>query len=421
MAKKEHLNIVFIGHVDAGKSTTVGRILYEAGKIPEQTIKKLREEAEKLGKATFEFAFVMDRLKEERERGVTIDVAHQDFETNKYFFTIIDAPGHRDFVKNMITGASQADAAVLVVSGKDGVQPQTKEHAFLAKVLGINQLIVLISKMDAINYDENRFKEVKEQVEKLLKSIGYDVSKVPIIPASSYFGDNLVKKSDKTPWYNGPTLFESLDALQVPPKPVDKPLRIPIQDVYNVTGHGPVAVGKVETGKLRKGDKLMIMPLGKTVEVKKIETHHEEIEEALPGDNIGFNIKGVERKEIKRGYVAGSVDTPPTVAEEFTAQIVVINHPTAISVGYTPVFHIATSQFPAQILEIVDKRDPKTGQSLGKADFLKTGDVGVVRVKPLKTVVVEKFQDTPALGRFAIRDMGQTVAAGVVLEVKPKQ
>ncbi len=421
MAKKEHLNIVFIGHVDAGKSTTVGRVLYESGKIPEQTIKKLKEEAEKLGKATFEFAFVMDRLKEERERGVTIDVAHQDFETNKYFFTIIDAPGHRDFVKNMITGASQADAAVLVVSGKDGVQPQTKEHAFLAKVLGINQLIVLISKMDAINYDESKFNEVKDQVEKLLKSIGYDVSKVPIIPASSYFGDNLTKKSDKTPWYKGPTLFEALDALQSPPKPVDKPLRIPIQDVYNVTGHGLVAVGKVEAGKLKKGDKVVIMPLNKTAEVKKIETHHEELPEALPGDNIGFNIKGVEKKEVKRGYVAGDPNNPPTVAEEFTAQIVVINHPTAISVGYTPVFHIATSQFPAQILEIVDKRDPKTGQSLGKADFLKTGDVGVVRVKPLKSVVVETFQQTPALGRFAVRDMGQTVAAGVVLEVKKKE
>ena len=421
MAKKEHLNIVFIGHVDAGKSTTVGRILYESGKIPEQTIKKLKEEAEKLGKATFEFAFVMDRLKEERERGVTIDVAHQDFETDKYFFTIIDAPGHRDFVKNMITGASQADAAVLVVSGKDGVQPQTKEHAFLAKVLGINQLIVLISKMDAINYDEKRYNEVKEEVTNLLKSIGYDVSKIPIIPASSYFGDNLVKKSDKTPWYNGPTLFEALDKLVVPPKPVDKPLRIPIQDVYNVTGHGLVAVGKVETGKLRKGEKVVIMPLNKTAEVKKIETHHQEIEEALPGDNIGFNIKGVEKKEVRRGYVAGAVDNPPKVAEEFTAQIVVINHPTAISVGYTPVFHIATSQFPAQIVEIVDKKDRKTGQSLGKVDFLKTGDIGVVRIKPLKNVVVEKFQDTPALGRFAVRDMGQTVAAGVVLEVKEKQ
>ncbi len=421
MAKKEHLNIVFIGHVDAGKSTTVGRILYESGKIPEQTIKKLKEEAEKLGKATFEFAFVMDRLKEERERGVTIDVAHQDFETDKYFFTIIDAPGHRDFVKNMITGASQADAAVLVVSGKDGVQPQTKEHAFLAKVLGINQLIVLISKMDAINYDEKRYNEVKEEVTNLLKSIGYDVSKIPIIPASSYFGDNLVKKSDKTPWYNGPTLFEALDKLVVPPKPVDKPLRIPIQDVYNVTGHGLVAVGKVETGKLRKGEKVVIMPLNKTAEVKKIETHHQEIEEALPGDNIGFNIKGVEKKEVRRGYVAGAVDNPPKVAEEFTAQIVVINHPTAISVGYTPVFHIATSQFPAQIVEIVDKKDRKTGQSLGKVDFLKTGDIGVVRIKPLKNVVVEKFQDTPALGRFAVRDMGQTVAAGVVLEVKEKK
>ena len=274
--------------------------------------------------------------------------------------------------------------------------------------------------MDAVNYDENRFKEVKEQIEKLLKNIGYDVSKIPIIPASAYFGDNLVKKSEKTPWYNGPTLFEALDKLEVPPKPVDKPLRLPIQDVYQITGHGTVAVGRVETGKLKKGDKIIVMPSGKTAEVKKIEMHHQEIEEAIPGDNIGFNVKGIERKEIKRGDVVGHPDNPPTVAEEFTAQIVVINHPTAISVGYTPVFHIATSQFPAQIVEIVEKKDPKTGQSLGKADFLKTGDIGVVKIRPLKPVVVEKFQEFAPLGRFAVRDMGQTVAAGVVLDVKKK-
>jgi len=270
MANKEHLNIVFIGHVDAGKSTTVGRILYETGKVPEQVIKKLREEAEKLGKQTFEFAYVMDRLKEERERGVTIDVAHQDFETNKYYFTIIDAPGHKDFVKNMITGASQADAAVLVVSAKDGVQPQTKEHAYLARALGINQLIVLVSKMDAVDYSKEQYEKVKEEIIKLLKPLGYKVEEIPIIPASAYYGDNLVKKSDKMPWYNGPTLFEALDKLQVPPKPIDKPLRIPIQDVYSITGHGTVPVGRVETGKLRVGDKIIVMPSGATGEVKRM-------------------------------------------------------------------------------------------------------------------------------------------------------
>ncbi|MEM4295493.1 MAG: translation elongation factor EF-1 subunit alpha [Candidatus Anstonellales archaeon] len=417
MAKKEHLNVVFIGHVDAGKSTTVGRILYDSGKIDEQTIKKLREEAEKLGKATFEFAYLMDRLKQERERGVTIEISHQDFETPKYYFTIIDAPGHRDFVKNMITGASQADAAVLVVSGKDGVQPQTKEHAFLAKVLGINQLIVLISKIDAVNYDKVTFEKVKAEVQNLLKGIGYQVDKIPIIPASSYHGDNLMKKSDKMSWYNGPTLFEALDMLSVPKKPVDKPLRLPVQDVYSITGHGLVAVGRVETGVLKTNDKVIVMPSKVQGEVKRIEMHHQELPEAIPGDNIGFNLKGVEKKDIARGYVIGPVSNPPTVVQEFTAQIIVLNHPTAISVGYTPVFHVHTATFPAKIVEIVDKKDPKTGQSLGKSDFLKTGDAGVVKVQPLKPVVVERFQDFPPLGRFAIRDMNMTVAAGVVLDI----
>ncbi len=421
MANKEHLNIVFIGHVDAGKSTTVGRILYETGKVPEQVIKKLREEAEKLGKQTFEFAYVMDRLKEERERGVTIDVAHQDFETNKYYFTIIDAPGHKDFVKNMITGASQADAAVLVVSAKDGVQPQTKEHAYLARALGINQLIVLVSKMDAVDYSKEQYEKVKEEIIKLLKPLGYKVEEIPIIPASAYYGDNLVKKSDKMPWYNGPTLFEALDKLQVPPKPIDKPLRIPIQDVYSITGHGTVPVGRVETGKLRVGDKIIVMPSGATGEVKRIEMHHQEIQEAIPGDNIGFNVKGIDKKQIKRGDVVGHPDNPPTVAKEFTAQIIVLNHPTAMSVGYTPVFHIHTAQFPGRIVEIIDKKDPKTGQSMGKADFVKTGEVAIVKVVPLKPVVIEKFQEFPPLGRFAVRDMGMTVAAGVVLDVTPKE
>lgn len=421
MAKKEHMNIVFIGHVDAGKSTTVGRVLYDSGKVPEQTIKKLKEEAAKVGKATFEFAFVMDRLKEERERGVTIDVAHQDFQTNKYFFTIIDAPGHRDFVKNMITGASQADAAILVVSGKDGVQPQTREHAFLVKVLGVSQLHVLVSKMDAVNFDENKFKEVKGEIEKLLKSIGYDTSKIKIIPASSYHGDNLFKKSTNMAWYKGETLFEVLDTLTVPPKPLDKPLRIPVQDVYQITGHGTVAVGRVESGTLKKGQKVIVMPSGKTSEVKKVEMHHEEVDEAIPGDNIGFNMKGLEKKDMKRGDVIGLPDNPPTVAEEFQAQIVVINHPTALSVGYTPVFHIATSQFPATVTEIVEKKDPKSGQSMGKADFLKTGDVGIVKIKPLKPIALETFQNCAPLGRFAVRDMGQTVAAGVILQITPKK
>jgi len=421
MAKKEHLNLVFIGHVDSGKSTTVGRILYETGAISEQVLNKLKDEAAKVGKATFEFAFVMDALKEERERGVTIDIAHREFETPKYYCTIIDAPGHRDFVKNMITGASQADAAVLQVSVKDGIQPQTKEHAFLAKVLGISQIAVNMNKMDAVAYKKEEYDKVKAEVEKLLKSVGYKTESVHFVPCSGYVGDNLTKKSANTPWYTGPTLLEVIDTFKIPPKPTDKPLRLPIQDVFTITGHGTVPVGRVESGKLKPNEMVIVMPSGAKGEVKKIEMHHQELAEAVPGDNVGFNLKGVDKKDIKRGDVLGPQTNPPKVAEEFTAQIVVLNHPTAISIGYTPVFHIHTAQFAGRITELVEKKDPKTGQTAqAKPDFIKTGDIAVVKIQPLKPVVIEKFSDFPALGRFALRDMGQTVAAGVVLDVKPK-
>ncbi|MDD5317903.1 MAG: translation elongation factor EF-1 subunit alpha [Candidatus ainarchaeum sp.] len=422
MAEKPHMNLVFIGHVDHGKSTTVGRILYDTGALSEQDLKRLKEEADKVGKATFEFAFAMDQLKEERERGVTIDIAHRDFQTQKYYFTIIDAPGHRDFVKNMITGASQADAAVLVCSVKEGVQPQTKEHAFLAKVLGIKQLIVGMNKMDAVNYDHVKFDEVKTQLSAMLKNIGYDVSKIPFVPYSAYAGANVAKKGgDVMPWYSGPTLVECFDKLDVPPKPLDKPLRLPIQDVFTITGHGTVPVGRVETGVMKTGDVVVFMPSGAKGEVKKIEMHHQELSQAQPGDNVGFNVKGVEKKDIRRGEVVGPSSNPPTVAEEFTAQIVVLEHPTAIGKGYTPVFHIHTVQVACTITEILEKKDPKTGQTAQKnPDFIKTGDVAIVKVKPLRPTVVEKFSEFPQLGRFAIRDMGQTVAAGVVLEVVKK-
>ncbi len=420
MAKKEHLNLVFIGHVDSGKSTSVGRILYETGAISEQTLNKLKDEAAKVGKATFEFAFVMDALKEERERGVTIDISHREFETPKYYCTIIDAPGHRDFVKNMITGASQADAAVLVVSVKDGVQPQTKEHAFLAKVLGIGQIAINMNKMDAVGYRQEDYNKVKAEVEKLLIGIGYKVADIKFIPCSGYVGDNLTKKSPNMTWYTGPTLLEVVDTFRVPPKPVDKPLRLPIQDVFTITGHGTVPVGRVESGKMKPGDAVIVMPSGVKGEIKKIEMHHQELAEAVPGDNVGFNLKNVDKKDIKRGDVIGPTSSPPTVAAEFTAQIVVLNHPTAISIGYTPVFHVHTAQFAGRITELVEKKDPKTGASAGKPDFIKTGDVAIVKIQPLKPIVIEKFSDFPPLGRFALRDMGQTVAAGVVLNVTPK-
>lgn len=420
---KPHLNLAFIGHVDHGKSTLVGRMMYEMGAIDEHIIEQYRKEAAAKGKATFEFAWVMDSLKEERERGVTIDIAHQRFDTDKYYFTVVDCPGHRDFVKNMITGASQADAAVLVVAAPDGVMAQTKEHVFLARTLGVNQLIVAINKMDATEppYDEKRYNEVKEEVGKLLRMVGYKIDEVPFIPVSAYNGDNVVKHSDRTKWYTGPTVLDALNALKEPQKPVNLPLRIPVQDVYSISGVGTVPVGRVETGVLKKGDKVIFEPAHVSGEVKSIEIHHQEIPEAYPGDNIGWNVRGIGKNDIRRGDVCGHVDNPPTVAKEFTAQIVVLQHPSAISAGYTPVFHCHTAQVACTITEIKAKLDPRTGSVKEQNPaFIKTGDAAIISVRPTKPMVIEKVKEIPQLGRFAIRDMGMTIAAGMCQNVTPR-
>jgi elongation factor 1-alpha len=420
--EKEHINVAFIGHVDHGKSTTIGRLLYEVGEIPEHIIEKYRKEAQEKGKATFEFAWAMDRLKEERERGLTIDVAHRKFQTDKYYITIVDCPGHRDFIKNMITGASQADAAVLVMDVVEKVQPQTREHIFLARTLGINQLIVLINKMDRVNYDKKEYEAAKEALSKLLKGVGYKVEEIPFIPASAYYGENITKKSQKMPWYNGPTLLEAFNLLKPPQKLVDKPLRIPIQDVYSISGVGTVPVGRVESGVLKVGDKVVFEPAGVSGEIKSIEMHHEPIPEAYPGDNIGFNVRGVAKKDLKRGDVAGHPTNPPTVVKDFTAQIVVLQHPTAIAVGYTPVIHAHTAQVACKFVQLIKKIDPRTGQVKEEnPQFLKTGDAAIVKLEPTKPMVVERVRDIPPLGRFAIRDMGMTIGAGMVLEVTPKK
>ena len=428
MAKgKVHINLVFTGHVDHGKSTTVGRLLYDTKNVDEQTMRKLKERAQQLGKIGFEFAFVMDNLKEEQERGITIDLAHRKFDTPKYYFTIIDAPGHKDFIKNMITGASQADAGVLVVSANpgDGVQAQTKEHVFLARTLGVNQLIIYVNKMDMAKYSEARFNEVKEQVSALLKSVGYKPDQIPFLAGASLLGENVATKSANMPWYKGKTLLESFDDLKQPDKPVNLPLRLPIQDVYKITGIGVVPVGRVETGIMKVNDKVIVVPAreGKGVsgEVKSIEMHHEQLQQAEPGDNVGFNVRGIGEKDIARGDVLGHADNVPTVATEFTAQIVVLNHPTVITAGYTPVFHIHTAQVACQVIKIEKKLDSATGQTKEEnPDFIKNGDAAIIRVKPMQPLVIEKFKDLPELSRFAVRDSGTTVAAGMCIDLVKK-
>jgi len=427
MAKeKPNMNVVFVGHVDAGKSTIVGRLMFDSGIVSDQEMVKLRQEAEKHGKKGFEFAYIMDTIKEERERGVTIDLSYKKLMTQKFQITIIDAPGHRDFVKNMITGASQADSAFLVISVRAGVQPQTTEHLWLLRTGGVKSIVVAINKMDEADYDEAKFNKVKEDVGKLLQGVGIKPDETNFIACSGLQGDNIVKKSDKMAWYKGPTILEQMDLFPAPELPTNLPMRMPIQDVYEITGIGTVPVGKVVSGVMKVGQKVIVLPgrAGEGIEgeVKTIEMHHDQMQEAEAGDNIGISIRGVGKKDIARGDVICEASNPISIVEEFIATITVINHPTVLAKGYTPVFHLHTTQVPCQIVEIIAQIDPRTGESIkDNPDFLKNGDTAKVRIQPKGNLVLETQKDNPYMSRFSIRDAGQTVAAGMCTEITKKK
>lgn len=438
--EKTHINIVVIGHVDSGKSTSTGHLIYKCGGIDKRTIEKFEKEAQEMGKGSFKYAWVLDKLKAERERGITIDIALWKFETTTYYVTIIDAPGHRDFIKNMITGTSQADCAVLIVAAgsgefeagisKDG---QTREHALLAFTLGVKQLIIGVNKMDSTQppYSETRFQEIQKEVSTYIKKIGYNPKSVPFVPISGWHGDNMIEASSKMPWYkgwaverkdgnaNGKTLFEALDAILPPSRPTEKPLRLPLQDVYKIGGIGTVPVGRVETGILKPGTVVTFAPASLTTEVKSVEMHHESLTEALPGDNVGFNVKNVSVKELRRGYVTGdSKNDPPKGSKEFMAQVIILNHPGQIHAGYAPVLDCHTAHIACKFAELKEKVDRRSGKKLeDNPKFVKSGDAAMVDLVPSKPMCVESFSDYPPLGRFAVRDMKQTVAVGVIKSV----
>jgi len=425
---KQHLNLVIIGHIDHGKSTMMGALLIETGAVTDREARELEKLAKEYDRDSWSYAFVFDKLKEERQRGITIDLAFRKFETPNKYFTIIDAPGHADFVKNMITGASQADAAILVVSGKKGemevgiaANGQTREHAYLAQTLGVKQVVVAINKADNYDYSEDRYNECKEAISDLLKMIGFPVKKIPFVPVSGLMMENLSKKSDKMPWYDGPTLIEAIDKFEIPPKPTDKPLRLPIQDAYRIKGTGVVPVGRVETGVLKKGDKIIIMPTEFKGEIRSIEMHHEEIPQAVPGDNVGFSIRGLEIKDVGRGDCLGHPNDPPTVITpkgNWTGQIIVIWHPTAIAQGYTPVIHAHTAQVAAKFMELNKKLDQKTGAVIEDSPkFLKRNESAIIKLQPIKKMCLEKYEKFAEMGRFAVRDMGRTVAVGIVKDL----
>ena len=422
---KVHINLVVIGHVDSGKSTSTGHLIYKCGGIDKRTIEKFEKEAAEMGKASFKYAWVMDKLKSERERGITIDISLWQFETAKYHFTIIDAPGHRDFIKNMITGTSQADCAILMIASPQGEfeagiskEGQTREHALLSFTLGVKQMIVCMNKMDekTVNFSQDRYNEIKKEVEGFLKKVGYKPEEIPFIPISGWNGDNMLERSPNTPWYTGPILIEALDKIVAPKRPTEKPLRLPLQDVYKIGGIGTVPVGRVETGIIKPGMTVSFAPGDVKTEVKSVEMHHTSIPEAIPGDNVGFNVKGLSTKDIKRGYVCGdSKNDPPREVENFLAQVIIMNRPGQIENGYCPVLDCHTAHIAYKFTEIQSKIDRRTGKALEEGPkSVKNGDSALIILTPTKPMCVESFAEYPPLGRFAVRDMKQTVAVGVV-------
>merc|ERR1712184_36508 len=422
---KGHINIVVIGHVDSGKSTSTGHLIYKCGGIDKRAIEKFEKEAAEMGKGSFKYAWVLDKLKAERERGITIDIALWKFETNKFCVTIIDAPGHRDFIKNMITGTSQADCAVLIVAAGVGEfeagiskNGQTREHALLAFTLGVKQLIVAVNKMDNTEpkYSKDLYEEIVKGVSNYVKKIGYNPKHVAFVPISGWHGDNMIEKTDNMPWYkgwkketkeggakSGFTLYQALDSINPPERPANKPLRLPLQDVYKIGGIGTVPVGRVETGTIKAGMVVTFAPANVTTEVKSAEMHHTQLEAGVPGDNVGFNVKNVSAKESK----------------SFNAQVIVLNHPGEIQKGYTPVLDCHTAHIACRFDEMIEKIDRRSGKKIeDNPSKIKSGDAAIVKMIPSKPMCVEPFSEYAPLGRFAVRDMRQTVAVGVIKSVE---
>ena len=428
MAKeKPHISLVVIGHVDSGKSTSTGHLIYLCGGVDQRTLEKFQKEAELIGKGSFCFAWILDKLKAERDRGITINITLTQFETAKHHYTIIDAPGHRDFIKNMITGTSQADCAILMISGQAGEfeagiskEGQTKEHALLAYTLGVKEIIVSVNKMDhpSVNWGEERFNEIVNEAKIFLKNAGYKPEKVPFVPISGWTGDNMKEKSDKMPWYKGLSLVGTLDNLVPPTRPTDLPLRLPINDVYKISGIGTVPVGRVETGVIKAGMILAFTPGKETAECKSVEMHHEILPEAGPGDNVGFNIKGIDSKNLKRGHVTSdSKNKPAQEVTDFTAQVVILNHPNQICAGYTPVIDCHTAHIACKFSELKQKIDKRTGKVTEEnPKFVKNGEAAMIVLVPSKPLCVEIYKEFAPLGRFAVRDMKQTVAVGIIKE-----
>ena len=462
---KKHLGIVIVGHVDAGKSTTTGRLLFELGGMSDRDLDKLRKEAKELGKESFLFAFFMDKSKDERARGVTIACTTREFFTESYHYTIIDAPGHRDFIKNMISGASQADVALLMVPSNKGgfetsiakgnhkkgeIQGQTRQHARLCHLLGIEQLIVGINKMDdkSVNWDESRYKEIYGEVSKMLTKIGYKIKKIPFIPMSGWKGDNLAAKSENMKWWKGfkvkikgkevegITLIDALEKVVKPPKrDKKKAFRMPVSGVYKIKGVGDVITGRIEQGQLKPDTNVRFYPTGCGGKAFSIEMHHKNVDKANCGDNVGVNVKGLKKENMPRVGDVMAIDDatadpdPPKAAKVFTALVFVQDHPGQLKAakadgkgvlkgGFTPSIHIRTAKAPCQMAKIVWKMGKSTNnQKMEDPPFIEAGDQAEVEFVPKMPIVVQEFDKCKPLGRIAAMDSNSLIMLGKVVKV----
>ncbi|CAA2970373.1 eukaryotic peptide chain release factor GTP-binding subunit ERF3A-like isoform X1 [Olea europaea subsp. europaea] len=425
--KKRHLNVVFIGHVDAGKSTTGGQILFLSGQVDDRTIQKYEKEAKDKSRESWYMAYIMDTNEEERTKGKTVEVGRAHFETETTRFTILDAPGHKSYVPNMISGASQADIGVLVISARKGEFEtgyerggQTREHVQLAKTLGVSKLLVVVNKMDdpTVNWSKERYDEIESKMIPFLRSSGYNVKKdVLFLPISGLMGTNMKTRLDKSvcSWWNGPCLFEALDAIEVPIRDPKGPFRLPIIDKFK--DMGTVVMGKVESGSICEGDSVLIMPNKAQVKVLAIFCDEDRVRLAGPGENLRVRVSGIEEEDILTGFVLSSISQPIAAVSEFVAQLQILEllDNAIFTAGYKAILHIHAVVEECEIVELQQQIDPKTKKPMKKKPlFVKNGAVVVCRIQVTNLICVENFSDFPQLGRFTLRTEGKTVAVGKV-------
>ncbi|XP_029318767.1 HBS1-like protein isoform X1 [Cottoperca gobio] len=426
---KPLLNLVVIGHVDAGKSTLMGHLLYLLGNVNKRTMHKYEQESKKAGKASFAYAWVLDETGEERDRGVTMDVGMTKFETNSKVVTLMDAPGHKDFIPNMITGAAQADVAVLVVDASRGefeagfeAGGQTREHALLVRSLGVTQLAVAVNKMDQVNWQQERFQDIISKLGHFLKQAGFKESDVFYIPSSGLSGENLTTRSSVsqlTSWYSGPSLLEQIDAFKAPQRSVDKPFRLCVSDVFKDQGSGFCVTGKIEAGYIQTGERILAMPPNETCTVKGITLHDEALDWAAAGDHVSLTVTGMDIIKINVGCVFCDPKEPVRVCTRFRARILLFNIELPITQGFPVLLHYQTVSEPATIRKLISVLHKSSGEVLKKKPkCLSKGMNAIVEIQTQRPVSLELYKDYKELGRFMLRYVGSTIAAGVVTEIK---